>query len=783
MKDLQRLVFVVLLFAGFNTAFAQNNKIYISPVVNEKGIVDLDISNYLINNVVVPDAVYTKEPVLPVRFIQNSAASNDVLATKSKTEVLFTGEFSAFECNTQTKQVNYVNPNYTLATECYTALDKSPVWIRNDLLRQFRKLSVFSFDRDYALLINNAANNITDEVAFVIANMPTEALRDVRYRNDEQLIVRNAQFIYDVVDSLKYVRLVEHGTFAARDYYTTTEYRVIKTPGGTDTAWVEIPRDIYYWYVVHPKLQYEGVYSYDDGSNVGQRTYGYFWREFLWYDPSSTYDYRHVNKTNVDGTVDSVPRFNEIAKMPKVLWDRDENAYFFFRRPYLASNTALNIIGNWASHTIPVDATNPRTVQPNQCAVKHEGNCGEDSYLLCAAARTALIPCMLTGTDGEDHLWTNIWDAYDNKTWHHYEFFRGGLMVANQGWGFTSQMHGGSYEANHWVISMVNGYRPDTWTSNLSANYTDTCTLKIAITDKNGNAIDGARILLYCKPGPYSSDWAKDGYKWTDSKGTVNITVGDGKQYGYQVYHPKFGYLPNSTSIYILTPGNAVKGTTYKMDLMDSNYSIPAFKLNNNLSAPSSGDYGVHISWTANEIMHGVNEGDGQKCTFSYTEPDNGTVSTFLCDETNYYNFKNNQSFDAYAFIPRITSGNLYLPLPSEGKWYMILSNKYMTVNSQLLNATCELIQNAVISDIKDTRQEENTDIEVYPNPFNNKCKIVVPESVKKVEIFDLYGKRMETLTQFPFAWKPLSGLSSGIYIINASGDNFNKSLRVYYTK
>ena len=782
MANLKSIIVTAVFYMVASQSLAQNN-ILLSPVINEQGIIYPDNNIYTITNAVLPDASKVSIPLMPLSFVQNTLVSNDVLATSNSSEPLFTGEAAIFELNTQTKQITYIPPVYTLKPEAIAALNKSPKWIRNDLLRQFRKLNKYNLDDDFAQLINNASEKITDEVAFVIANMPTEALRDSRLRQDKELIVRNAQFIYDVVDSLKYVRLKEYGSFAAKDYYTTTEYRIVNGAGSHDTIWVEIPRDIYYWYVVHPKLQYEGVYSTDDASNTGQRTYGYFWREFLWNNPSAAWDYRVVNKSTTYGKVDSIPKFSVIAKMPEVLWDRNEN-YYFFQRPYLPSNTALDIIGNWASQAVPVDATNPRTVQPNQVAIKNEGNCGEDSYILGGACRTALIPVMLEGTDGEDHLWCSFYDPYANRTWHHYEFFRGGLMRENKGWGFTSFMKDGSYETSGWVISLINSYRPDTWSWGRTSDYTDTCSLKISVTDKNGNAVDGVRILLYCKPGPYyNTGWQKAGFGWTDSKGSCYFTVGEGKQYSYQLYHTKYGYLPSSTTANIITTAKALKGFSYSSSASYTNDSIPSLQVANNLNVPASGNYGVHISWTANEIIHGTNDGDGQKGVFSYTEPDYGMVSVFLCDESNYQKYTSGQSFDAYSYIARITAGNLYLPFPSDGKWYVVLANKQTTVNSQLLSANCELLQNPVLAGLEEFHQVKSNSIQVYPDPFNEKCNIISADKITKVEIYDLFGKKVKELNEFPFSWQPADNLPAGIYIIKANGYNYNASVRVYYSK
>ncbi len=51
-----------------------------------------------------------------------------------------------------------------------------------------------------------------------------------------------------------------------KDYYTTTKYRIYD-PVQEDTIWSEIPRDYYYWYIVHPKLDQEGLYIKDNNND------------------------------------------------------------------------------------------------------------------------------------------------------------------------------------------------------------------------------------------------------------------------------------------------------------------------------------------------------------------------------------------------------------------------------------------------------------------------------------------------------------------------------------
>lgn len=196
--------------------------------------------------------------------------------------------------------------------------------------------------------------------------LPIEVLKDNRFRITKDMLVSNAQFIYNVVDSLKYVRLVEHGDFVSGDYYTSTEYR-IKDGSGGDTIWSEIPKDIYYWYLVFPKIDRECVYKNDNTSSSQNRTYGYFWKDYIWNNPHPSFDYSNVDTTMVylapykawvpgiykGGSPEehrwtTLQRFGELIQEPDVLWDR-RATYYPFNRAYQESNYALNVIGNFVS--------------------------------------------------------------------------------------------------------------------------------------------------------------------------------------------------------------------------------------------------------------------------------------------------------------------------------------------------------------------------------------------------------------------------------------------------
>ncbi|OQY45364.1 MAG: hypothetical protein B6247_29050 [Candidatus Parabeggiatoa sp. nov. 2] len=214
----------------------------------------------------------------------------DVVGEDTGQAILTPCEYTVFEINTVDNSVEFISNTYELAEECYIAIEQTPLWLREQLTVKFRVLQIYKLADDYAQLIIDADEKIKDEVAFQVANISKQELYlNIQLRNDKELIIRNAEMIYKTADSLHYVKLVEHGDYESKDYYTTTTYRVIDTLT-SDTIWVEAPRDIYYWYIVHPKLRQEKIRATDDTTSEQQRTYDYFWRDYYWSNPNAEYD-------------------------------------------------------------------------------------------------------------------------------------------------------------------------------------------------------------------------------------------------------------------------------------------------------------------------------------------------------------------------------------------------------------------------------------------------------------------------------------------------------------
>jgi hypothetical protein len=282
-------------------------------------------------------AVKAKE--LTPKFITNRLAKQKAAIQEIKTldslandVILNSGEYSAIEVDLQNKTINAINPKLNLSAESVQALEEAPVWLRDQLKLKLMLLNKTMKDAAYAKLILQAPENLKDEVAFTVANMSYQSLTDSRFALDKEMIIRNAELIYKIADSLQYVKLVEHGAYGDKDYYTTTTYKIFD-PEKNDTIWSEIPKEYYYWYIVHPKLDKEGVYVADNSNDsYGMRTYGYSWREFLWFNPDSTHNYMPINITTSKGSVKDIPRLGELMKQAKFLWRR-EQTYFPFGRP------------------------------------------------------------------------------------------------------------------------------------------------------------------------------------------------------------------------------------------------------------------------------------------------------------------------------------------------------------------------------------------------------------------------------------------------------------------
>jgi len=160
------------------------------------------------------------------------------------------------------------------------SLEVVPQWLRKDLLDSFSRVSLQSQDKMANIILSAEDPKFVDEIAFVLAHTSPEVIE--RSRDHLDLIAEGARFIYDIDSRLDFVELVEEGDIVpGGDYWTTARY-VIKKEGGDE--YYTLPRDIYYWYVVHPMLDCsEWLYKINPKTGF-VTTGGVFWRPYYWSD-------------------------------------------------------------------------------------------------------------------------------------------------------------------------------------------------------------------------------------------------------------------------------------------------------------------------------------------------------------------------------------------------------------------------------------------------------------------------------------------------------------------
>lgn len=655
-----------------------------------------------------------------------------------------------------------------LSEEIEAAIARVPAWLQYDLRYKFRRIVSPSLRKDMLALLNGTPKRYLDEVAYQLTYLPIEVLCDSRFADTWYWLRRNAELIYTHADSLKYVRLVEHGDTAKGDWYTTTEYKIKKNGS---FIWREIDRYYYYMFIVMPKIEQEGVYVKDKASSTGQRTWDYGWREYLWSDPDSAHSYRPVgikgykivdDKGNYDTLrVDSVPRLGELMQMPEYLWD-ERTGIWFFLRDFDSTDHALDILGNWCSRCIPMDVTSSddyRPSQPNQIAWKHIGNCHEDALLVAAAARTSLIPLMHIGDFCDDHVWGMMHDGGDS-IWHHYEFFRGGCSPQRPYyWGMTNMQPTGNYG---WSSSLVQGYVPDGTLINVSDYYTKNtpaCDLELTITDADMRPIDGVRVNLYSTNYQYSATSPyimSAGYLWTDADGVIRAKVGSGNKYYMKLYHPDFGSFPEeSGKVYVMVNTNTVAGKSYKVSYKFKTAAKQTAKPARQEVFESHS--GLRVNLNAKNVTTGKNPVDGQQSTFFERTGRYAGLNVYVMTAAQYA-----QKDTALYRFEGLASGSFDFPLPAGEKAYVVLSNDRNTVNNVEVEYSASLTDSGRfdIVGVKDASCEE---VRVYPNPARTQLKVSTDGTFRQARIYGMDGRCVRTADVPEIS---LDGLSAGMYLI-----------------
>ncbi len=552
-----------------------------------------------------------------------------------------------------------------LSEQIIAAIAKSPEWIRPRLASQFHNLNDSG---SYADVLLNASKQIADEIAFSIACCPSGRVPSAA------LLKENAESLYEHDQWIHYADIVEYDD-GSGNYYSTIRYRVLENK--TEKQF-EIPPNIYYWYVVHPKITVEDT----------DATYGPLWRNYL-------FDHNDLG----------YPLLKEKLSTIQYLWDctsYSQPGNRLWTDCITQHPTAIEAISYWVGKTVPYPATGDRPGQSCVIAHEHNGWCGELQRIAIAAQRATLIPSVSASNVGEDHVWREFYE----RGWHENDNWwsdTGGAVdqpdVYAYGWGKN--------------MSAIYQWRGDGTIRQDTAYYIhpeDRITVSFEVKDLYSQPVDGARIVVLVKglkDITYYTNliweniqqiWDKlpeivkgtlltflfeqvkerfnqlpdtingvtiTTWDYTDSTGRCGFELGKNLEYVFLIQEgnlKKPWQLAQHNTIRLLNSHTDKEFTIFLPDASEK-------PLRRTSKEIPSGDYQFDLSFTSSAyqpVQHFINDGIGRQETI-------GSFETFFVDKDNFQRYKNGDKFTCYQLIDGV-SGTFSFPVPKQD-WYLIFRN------------------------------------------------------------------------------------------------------------
>ncbi|MCD6181901.1 MAG: carboxypeptidase regulatory-like domain-containing protein [Candidatus Cloacimonetes bacterium] len=533
-----------------------------------------------------------------------------------------------------------------LTDAAQAALNKAPSWVRNRLRSTLVNMPETKQDV-WAQPILDAVDPFIDEIAFCVAVLPTSYL--ISEWAEPQLVVDNAHLIYQTDEDLSYVEIVDYGnSMTDDDYYSTTRYWK-KDQNGT-LSQVEVPRDIYYMYLVDPKITDE-IPAYIDpevvennsshNNNITGPDGGFFWRDYL---------YNHHDEG--------------YPKLKYALENCSVANHFSFD-----VSSAVGAIEHWISQTMVFTSNAERPHQPVRIYKKHIGRCGEHADLRAAALRAALIPATSILSISGDHTWNEFWD----EDWIHYD---GGALnnplLYENGWGK--------------VFGSVFEIRSDGLLTSVTDRYSEgSASITVYAFDENDVPIDGAKITLGVENGNIVFDNA--GY--TNDEGRYTFIVGEAR-----TYYAKLQSLAGNVTSYQLLVENAEDGGVYEYEF-HTNQSMPSFDIAV-VDPPqdTTDDYRLVVDYTVPQHLDFgyIVLDDLYYCGY-YDPQDIGTVNFMMMNDLNYQSYIDDIPCCAFNVDNTEPAGNHEFDLINDQQWYMIFDNRTRVRNAEHLLADVKLLR------------------------------------------------------------------------------------------
>lgn len=346
----------------------------------------------------------------------------------------------------------------------------------------------------YLDLISSAPAHLVDEIAYSISYTSDDVLLNGQVL--PEMYLDNAEYVYYADERLDYVDLVEIEDMNMGGPYTTAVYRVTENEMLRE---ITMPRDIYYRFIVHPKVTEETPTFIDPDTGgfsqpVSNGGNGRFWREYFLNHADDSYPSDPDPDDGLDQYPENAtpPLLLELLEGVETLFNRTTFHAPADRDPYYGDHAVIRI-SNWVGKTLILNqqevSDDERPIQPVRIARSHNGNCGELQDLTVAAARAALVPAAGAIMMAEDHVWIEFWE----DEWHQWDNYwsDSGSIIDNwdnywYGWGGR----GGSGIYKWYSNDMIGDVTPQYVPSEVLSD------VNVLVTDRNGEPVDGARVVI-----------------------------------------------------------------------------------------------------------------------------------------------------------------------------------------------------------------------------------------------------------------------------------------------
>jgi hypothetical protein len=615
---------------------------------------------------------------------------------------------------------------HPLTASAQSAIDKAPRWLQNDLRHLLLHLPS-AYQEKWAGVILTAQDPYIDEIAFCIAHLSPQYLMST-YAS-AQLLRDNARLIYENDKFLSYVKVVDYGSSTTDpDYYSTTRYRKAKY---TDTTEVVVPRDIYYWYIVHPKLSDE-IPAYIDPAvvedneshrnNITPSDAGHFWRDFLFYRSDPGY-----------------ASIKDLLARCRIVWNA-------FASPPNATPPAMEMLSRWVSSSFTFTSNDERPHQPVRIYRKHIGRCGEYSDIRAAAARAALIPATCIASYSTDHVWNEFWE----EKWIHWDEVINRPRIYVDEW---KKKFGSVFQ-----------WRSDGVLLSVTPRYThEHATLNIYAVDASNQPVDGAQVILYTA-GLDNSLWF-DTFGVTDANGMVSFTVGTSRNYDARLIS-NLETIPSGGGPPLRVATLTEKGQVYPAVLRLSVNKPMAPVTEKAAPLYDEKKYGLSVQTKlpaqivqGNDLFDDLNQN-----AYQFVDRAGGVCRFIMMGESEYAAYLATGTVS--GFHPVLKADSLALEHEFDGESSLI----FLWDNSTAAHTAMHMTGTIKLHRTSDPSIARPAIVSFYPNPYNPVrgfagVKMQLPQKGKvNVSVFNMIGQQVATAADGVFY--------AGAHTVNWDGRN-----------